>query len=244
MERTKDTAQSLRNSAGFAGFSTGQSELMVIIPELENALELFLGKPVKPSPARAVGEFGLLPEARQTQVNQGLKLQLDFIREATRLGLDAYNEVSLVRLAMKKLGMMADENTIEKVDPSDVVEIVAADHTQVYRSYSCFALCNYSVAELVTFPWYELYERPAWVESRILELCQPVFEGKVSYISLEGKIPPYILKETQTDECEAFEVTEKAYSLVVSHLSRSRYVLSTKKIVSLGRAGGERLAFL
>jgi len=217
---------------------------MDLIPRLERALERFLGKNLRPSPARALGDFGLLPEAHQLQVVQVLRSQLSFVEAAVKAGLDAYNEVSLVRMAMRKLNLLADDNIVQKIQMTDVVEIFSSDHTQIYRSYSCFALCNYSIAELVAYPWYELYERPARVHDRLMELGLPVLNGEKSHQDLEDFVPPYLLKEKMTEERAAFRVQEKLYARMMCGLNRSPYLLSVKSIAPIESGPSSGLAFL
>lgn len=224
--------------------STTQQRLVTLLPELEARLSVFLKKNMKPSPAKVLAEFGLLPAEHQDGAVKGLEEQLAFVKEATRFGLDAYNEKSLVRMAMGKLSLFGDENAVDKILQTDVVEIFDADYIQVYRSYSCFALCNYSIAELVTYPWYELYERPSWVTERLLHYCDSIVKGSETYVDWEElAIPTYTLKETLTEERASFEVREKFAARMISSLSRKPYLLTVKRITPV-EALSSKLAFL
>lgn len=228
----------------FPGQRPAQASLIQIIADLESALAIFLKRPIKPSSAKSLVPFFQLAESQQTQAINSLTIQLDFVREAITCGLDAYNEGSLVRLAMKKLSLFADENLVEKVEPTDIVEIFSPDQTQVYRSFSCFALCNYTIAELVTYPWYDLYERPSMVEDKILELALPVLHGESGFRTLTEVFPPYVLVERMTEEKSAFRVQEKFYARMISGLNRKPYLLSVKSIVPLETNQGTTLRFL
>lgn len=241
-----DSNQLVHENAALArlgAIGATQQRLLTVLPDLERALEDFLGKPMKPSPAKALVQFGKLPLEHQEGAVKGLEGQLAFIQEAIRNGLTAYNEKSLVRMAMGKLNLFADENIVEKVGTTDVVEIFDSHHTQVYRSYSCFALCNYSIAELVSYPWYELYERPKWVEERLYSLSESIFAGRESHVDLEDKVPKYVLKETMTAEKAAFEMQDKFLSRMVSGINRETYMLSVKLVTPIETKAGN-LSFL
>lgn len=217
--------------------------LTKVIPPLETALSSFLRKPLRRSAAKTIADFALLPETHKQSALKALQLQLQFVNEAIDEGVDAFNEFSMVRMAMRKLNLFSDENILEKMDSSDVVEIIDMNMIQVYRSYSCFGLYNYSIAELVTYPWYELYERPSWVTDKIMELSMPVFQGERSFRELPDLMPPYVLKETRTEERAAFLMQEKFYARMISSLTREPYLLSVKKVTPI-EAPAKGLNFL
>ncbi len=221
-----------------------QTHFSRLVQELEIALELFLGKSIPSTPARAVAAFGNLPVLHREQILRGLEGQLELLYEIMASGIDSCNEQALVHLAVNKLGLLVDNEFLDGILQTDIVEIYDSEQVQVYRSFSCFALCNYSIGELVTYPWYELYERPSWVQERILELSAPVFLGKRRMQSVEGLLPCYVLKETLTESREAFEVEEKFYARMVSGLSHQPYLLAVKKIRPLGPVSADNLTFL
>jgi hypothetical protein len=160
------------------------------------------------------------------------------------MGLDAYSEKRLVRLAVDKLKIDADQNILDTVEHTDVVEIINSDHTQVYRSFSCFALCNYTIAELVTYHWYELYERPSWVQERLYNLCEQVLRTEGCYVDLEPLIPAYTLRETMTPERASFKMSEKFYSRMNSSLNQNPYLISVKKIEPLEEMDLSSVSFI
>lgn len=208
----------------------GALDLLQIIPELEKNLAAFLGSSMRPSPAKVLADFAFLPPLQQEGALRVLQSQNEFVKEAIRKGLHAFNEHALVRMAMRKLNLFSDENILEQVDQTDVVEIIDSNQIQMYRSFSCFALCNYSIAELVTYPWYELYDRPSWVTDKLFELGTPVLKGDRPYQDLEENVPPYLIRETRTDEQSAFMVQEKFYARMMSSHTREPYLLSVKRI--------------
>ncbi len=229
-----ESTEPLKNEPLLAGISDPEvKRLAALIPRFEQALFSLLGRNTAPSPAQTLVDFAHLPLRNKQQVINIIQSQLEFVNEAVTNSVPAFDEFSMVRMAMRKLNLLSDDNVLEKVDPTDVVEIIDSNMIQVYRSYSCFGLCNYSISELVTYPWYELYERPSWVTERLMKLGMPVMRGQRSFQDLENTVPAYVLKESRTTERAAFLVQEKFYARMISSLTRESYLLSVKKIKPL-----------
>jgi hypothetical protein len=220
-----------------------QQELTLMLPHFEKLLAKFLGKPVRTSPEKALNDFSLLPEIHQTQAIRVLKIQQELLQQAVASGLDAYNELGMLRMAMDKLGLLVDDNLLDRVDQTDVIEILDPNQIQVYRSFSCFAFCNYSLAELVTYPWFMLYERPAWVQHKLVEVGTPIYMDGPGFQSLESW-EPYTLRETLTEEKAAFLMQEKFLARMISRLTRETYLLSVKRVSELEASNERNLAFL
>ncbi len=237
---TSESAQLLQRGV----LSPIQLRLLSLLPELEAALEQFLQKKIKASSPESISAFGRLPEAHQMGAVKALEGQLVFLQEIIRSEMAPYNEKSLVRLAMGKLSLFGDDNSLDQILSTDIVEIFDPEHIQVYRSFSCFGLCNYSIAELITYPWYELYDRPRWVTGKLLELGESVFSGKHVSLNLEELVPAYTLRETLTDEKAAFQVQEKFCLRMISALTREPYLLSVKRITPVDSDENANIAFL
>lgn len=220
-----------------------EQELRLTLPQLEKLLEKFFGRPVRPSPEKALKDFGALPEIHQQQALSILRFQQEILEEAIACNVDNYDERSLLRMAMSKLRLIMDDNLLEQVEQSDVVEILDPNQIQVYRSFSCFALSNYSLAELVTYPWFMLYDRPAWVEHKLVELGSPIYQDGPGFQSL-GSLPAYSLREKLTEEKATFLLQEKFLARMISQVTHETYLLSVKQVSNVESPSQDNLSFL
>lgn len=219
--------------------------LVDLIPQHDRVLSDFIGQEVRPSPQKAIDAFRELREAHQIGVVHGLGSNIAFMQAAIANGLKSNEESGLVAMAMAKLSLQPNEMVVNQIYHDDIVEIFDSQQNQVYRSFSCFKLCNYSIAELVAYPWYELYERPSWVTSRIMELGSTVYSGENPFMNLSDKFGTYSIKETLTPEKAIFMVQERFYARLLSTATSEPHVLSVKRIIPVEKKkGAADVAFL
>jgi hypothetical protein len=217
-------------------FEQTHCDVNSVLPALQR-LEILLSRlsrlPIRATPERAWGRFFALPAEVRSQIMESWQGQSTFIEGALEQGLDIYDEVEMLKYAAGKLCLLGDSSLFTQVEKDDVVEIFNSDFVQIYRSYNCFALCNYSLLELATYPFFELYDRPATILDKLVAACEPLFQGKRGFSDL-SEMPEYSLRELMTEEGTVFSMRERFCVKVVSALSGQNYAVSVKKVTELG----------
>lgn len=196
-------------------------------------MEQFLGTRRRPTPPRTWGRFASLSLSDQSAIVHSWNGQSEFIVGASRDGITPCDETKMLKYAMGRLNLICDSTMLATIESDDVVEIFSADYVQVYRSFNCYALCNYSLAELGAYPFFELYERSSVVVKQLMEMGESLLAGKSSYISLKN-FPEYTLRELMTEEQEMFSMRERCLIKVISASTGASYIVSAKKITPLG----------
>lgn len=222
-----------------AGASPAAVEALV---ELESVLHQLSGYRIRVAPVAAWDRFLVLPETTQAEMIRGWKAQTEFIRGALDEGLDALDEVGMLRYALGRLGLFGEATFSEDIEPGDIIEVADSDCVQIYRSFSYFALCNYSILELSTYPWYELYERPSAITDLLMQAAKPLLEGQKSRIQF-SHIPEYSLRELLTEECAVFTMREKFAQRLISNLNGKSYCLSVKSVKELEALQRDRIVY-
>lgn len=212
------------------------------IQRLDSLLFRLMGKKMKTSLV-----FSAPTEATQKDlfaIEAGLEAQIQFLEMALQEEVDGCDERQMLNLAMKKLGLMSLHSATNLVESTDVVEILDENFCQVYRSFSCFALSNYSISELVSIPWYELYDRPSRVEEKLHWVGGKFLSGSDNYIDLTGEIPSYVLREKLSEEKASFLVQERFVVRLKSSLNGKNYFLTVKKIQPSSDETDDKIQFI
>lgn len=103
-------------------------------------------------------------------------------------------ELQSFKWALRKADLdLADPNFCDYVEEEDIIEIYSAQGVQLYRSWSCYRLCSYSVLELKLYDWDTLYQRPSWVAKTLWEMMPRLFEPGQKTIAYN--IPEYVMTE-------------------------------------------------
>lgn len=205
-------------------------EMAEVLAGLETLLEKSLGKKLRPPPQIAWERFLQLEEKIQTQAIQGLRGQKDFLQGALDQGIEGFNEAAMLKYALNNFHLIGEGDLTGDVQTSDVVEIFDQDLRQIYRSFSCFSLSNYSLLELATYPWFELYERSHSIEGTLIDSCQLIIEGKSSYLEMGSRLNAYTLREILTEERAIFSMKEKFLKRLTSTNTKRHFCLSVKEV--------------
>jgi hypothetical protein len=230
---TAYTVDSLVHRSGGAIGRTERQRIEEIIGRLNGLVERLLNLRLRQPPETAWKKFFSLPTQQRAAIEMGWIGQADFIEGAINEEVNGFDEVNMLRYALGKLTLIAGTDIVENIEKNDILEIFDENCMQIYRSYSCFALCNYSLLELGSYPWYELYERSSVVTKQLIDYCREVIEGKRGRINLGEVMAPYSFKELLTEEQTSFEMTEKYLVRLRSPITGKSYVLSVKKVREL-----------
>lgn len=111
----------------------------------------------------------------------------------------------LKRFLAKRGYHLKDKNFESLIEDGDIIEAYDLTGTQLFRTYEFFAICSYSLYELVTENWPELYERPQLTIQIMMSEWRKILEsGQPGPHRLN--VPKHILKELRGDrnhiECE------------------------------------------
>lgn len=68
------------------------------------------------------------------------------------------NKNSLWRM-LSRLRWLAPDDLFPFLSDQDVIEIYDQSGRQLYRSFNFFPLCTYTIEQIYTVPWFDLYER-------------------------------------------------------------------------------------
>jgi hypothetical protein len=208
-----------------------------------NELEKFTGKKTRKAPSEAWGKFLSLPQEVRQGLARSWAAQADFIRHLVTQGVSPSDELEMLKQALRRLSLLVDYSLLPPLEKGDVIEVLTSEHTQVYCSFSCFALCNYSILEMSSYPYYELYGRATWVINQLLDLTRPPLEGKANVVSLEH-LPEYALRELRTEEKCLFSMREKLVIRAVSALTHQNYLVTLKRIRPIPTAPDAQVTFI
>ena len=227
-------ASNIQSNIFRANFVAGAAlELKDFCSHLAGLVHQFIGATVRSGPLEAYNKFNAMPRENQVAIIQALNSQADFIASAIAAGLDGHDEIGILKHALGKLRLIGSQDVIDKIEQDDVIEVLDENSCQVYRSFSCFDLCNYSLEELASYPWYELYDRSSKITQDTLNVINSVIEGKCQYVSLSTKIPEYTMSETRTEKPVTFIMKEKFMAALVHAPTNKKYVLSVKRVREL-----------
>lgn len=108
--------------------------------------------------------------------------------------LELNNELSFIKRSLNRRNLVLGDSSIDSlIKDSDIIEVYDSSGVQICRSWSYFKMCSYSLPELLTYSWSELYLRPKFVENKLKDIALSLFSSKSTTVTYD--IPKYLINE-------------------------------------------------
>lgn len=135
-------------------------------------------------------------------------------------------EIECVQRALWKYGLFARDAFSNYIESGDIVEIYNRDNVQIYRNFEFLKHCSYSLMDIITREWVELYERPQVVQEHLFYVTEKVFKQEVV---VKPDLLPHIMREKASDQGRCFETELKWFIPLFSTQGRCEAFLATIK---------------
>jgi len=142
--------------------------------------------------------FSLLPHEKKKMILDMLHTKVIMLEAAEREGVSFRSNKQVLWHVIKSLGLTPCSDLCDVIDDEDVLEIHwLTDIVQLYHSFSFYEKSSYTLEELCSLPWEELYDTDPQTFSNIHQLVDNLMTGKYRS-TYDPKIPSYIVKEKRS----------------------------------------------
>ena len=132
--------------------------------------------------------FPALPAIKQEGIVNGLEAFHGMCVSAMQGGAELKGDShSAAWWVIRRIGWRPQSDVFSHVRPGDTIEIYDVDHVQIFRSFNMFRCISYSLDQLVTHEWYQLYSRPDGKQEEIMERFQRAISEKRTIVVSEGE---------------------------------------------------------
>ncbi|WP_291516356.1 hypothetical protein [Bdellovibrio sp. ArHS] len=142
--------------------------------------------------------FRALSYEKMAEVVTSITFFKELCEEQIAEGYKLKDNSSFVWRAFRKLDFVPRADVFNHMTDEDLVEIYSVDNKQLYRNFRFFECCSYTLEELYSVEWWNLYERNADVTMKIFAAGMKVATGEIADSYIPG-IEPALLKEVKED---------------------------------------------
>lgn len=136
-----------------------------------------------------------LPESEFTSIVSRLKIYKDVFQMASEQKdlLNTVQEKQLLWFALRSLRLAPPAEFFNILQDNHIVEVYMGTR-QVYRTFNYYSLCSYSLDELETTPWDQLFARkdPTVLEKLFADVAVALKDRRIVY----SETPPHSVVET------------------------------------------------
>lgn len=145
---------------------------------LARACELIVSEGVTVEMIRAgcTSRFPTLPPATQIQIIENLEAHNRLLEASlTEVNRSARPPAqSLTWAALKVLGLIPPKDAFSHLEDTHIVEIYSPNFTQIFRSLNFFKFVSYSLDELMTYHFSDLYTRSGTTTEEMMAMTEHV----------------------------------------------------------------------
>lgn len=123
--------------------------------------------------------FPALPTVLQTTILEDFRRYVSVCETSVEEGWSLKQDGNVLWRMFRKLGVHPNSDLMSQIREDDIIEIYSADYVQLFRNLRFFRYCGYSLDELLSRPFWELFRRDEEVTKQILSVAVSMFSGQI-----------------------------------------------------------------
>ncbi|GIL18677.1 MAG: hypothetical protein BroJett040_24280 [Oligoflexia bacterium] len=158
------------------------------------------GIKVMPYNQRGIDRFLNLPRSLQESIYSSLEKFYQLCEMAENDGVPFEDSgKSIIWWTLTRLGMVPSSDLMSHIQPGVSIEVYNAENVQIFRTFDILRKISYSLSEIVTYEWWELFERSSFVNQGMIQMAQDAASGKISGVHYTS-FPEHEVREVMSEE--------------------------------------------
>lgn len=166
-----------------------------------------------------VGQLGILSR---------MKFNLKIYMELEASDFDLLEDKRASWYVINQLGVRPPSDLYSKLEDGDYVEIYDQQGIQVFRNLEFCNLTSYSLEQIISYSWDELYDRKTYIFDQIYKSFTLAFSGALN--TFEPEVDEHIVTERLLNRSEQFKVKMKMFSPLLDKNNKAKYLFASSKI--------------
>lgn len=152
------------------------------------------GMLVRPYQLASLPFFQALSVAEQLQALQLIESYYAVCQDTRRRGSSLRGERAILDQALEHFNLQIDPEIFKFIGPRNVFEFYSENQTQFFRTANFFEYTSYTIEDLYSRSWMNLYARDEKIVGKIIEHANHILSGKAQGI-IQPDIPEHIIAE-------------------------------------------------
>lgn len=153
------------------------------------------GVPIAAYREGSADRFARMEIHEQENILGGLQLSVDICLSAIQnnVKVERHN-LSLVWWALQRLGLRPGSDLFTELKNNDLIEIYNKNSVQLFRTFNMFGCISYSIEEVFSHTWWELFRHDEHVMQQMLKATEIITKQEVRSTVFLGT-PPHEVEE-------------------------------------------------
>jgi hypothetical protein len=187
------TKSSSKSSSTSSDMSENFRELSIEIAALGKQAGVTITPYLDPS----LPYFTALPEDQKSDILHQLRVYRNICNQVVASGHALTNALKVLWSSIDQLNLRPPSDLFGRLDKDDVFEINDG-HFQIFRSFSYYQYCSYTLEDLYCRPWPKLWERDGALTDEILDIIDRTIKTKQT---VWANTKTHLVRECASNEC-------------------------------------------
>jgi hypothetical protein len=180
--------------------------------------------------------FSRLPSDGQQMATKELGRYVRLCRDIMAEGGSLLSSRTFAWRAIREAGLIPPSDLFSKILDTDLVEIYDLNNIQKFRNFKFFEFCSYTIEDLYTRPWHELFVRlDETITSEIMNLLTGLITNRDKRVVKTG-IGTQIIEEVDSARRYVNELDVKHLAVLYDRQDRAAAFIGIESAKQLTRA--------
>lgn len=176
--------------------------------------------------------FSTLFNEKKIAAISNIKFYYDLCLEHVNEGYSLKDNPSFIWRAFRHFGYTPTSDLFAQIKDHHIVEVYTDEGLQIFRNLKYFDYCSYTLEELYTLEWYNLYERPVEMQTMAAESFGKIFKSEKT-TNFRPDIQKHIVKELQSSDRLVMEYgLDLMGPLFQNRKPKAAIILETARLIS------------
>jgi hypothetical protein len=182
-----------------------------------------LGYKIKAYNDSALPSFSRHSDSQKAEIVRGLRAYCEALQDVCKFD-DNIDMGQFVWRFLLRLGIAPSEDLFTTLENEKFIQIYNPDQFQIFRSLRCFERCSFTLEELTSRSWYELWERDSLFFYALTGLATKLIQFiKPGLLRLD--FPYHTVREVKSECLFDFRYKIKSVSVLTRHKRAQAAVL-------------------
>lgn len=182
-----------------------------------------LGYKLKPFHDASLPSFSRHSDSQKAEIIRGIRAYCEALQDVCKFD-DNIDMGQFVWRFLLRLGIAPSEDLFTTLENEKFIQIYNPDQFQIFRSLRCFERCSFTLEELTSRSWYELWERDSLFFYALTGLATKLIQFmKPGLLRLD--FPYHTVREVESECLFDFRYKIKSVSVLTRHKRAQAAVL-------------------
>ncbi len=163
-----------------------------------------LGAKLRSSPATLRTHLTHASPDLVTKIEQNMTAVIDVLNHCLQNNIDPWDDREFFRLHMRSLAISFPDDFLDHVGEDELVEGYDLSRYQIFRNMRFMELTGYSLMQVLSFEWTELFDRATAITEQMIGYCDELLW--VANKTIKFDISTHFIRELKSPDKQVLEI--------------------------------------